>query len=274
METCFRCGVSSDKAILYDAISKDGIVKICGKCNIEENLPIIRKSAPNKNSNSNPEQEKRLTVRERLSYMAGFKPQEEKTKGEEPGKKTEEAKKQDEELKKIIAKKYEEELKSGGANIKIDALGNEGMKRNFHWIIMRARRARHLTQREFAESIGEPEIAIKLAEQGMLPREHESLVKKIQNTLNIQITEIPYDTYTKLPPQEIQNPEEPIPENYNEDFELDSGKEKRWTIGDLLRIKRRVRVKERDRKINISDALNGEEFGDSKKGETEGEKDN
>ena len=42
MANCFKCGISSEAVTLYDAISKDGLVKVCGNCNIKENLPLIR----------------------------------------------------------------------------------------------------------------------------------------------------------------------------------------------------------------------------------------
>jgi len=250
MERCFKCGISSEKAALYDAISEKEIVKICEKCQARENLPVIKKAK----TSANWEPEKRMTVRERLSYMKGINPKEVEKKTREEIERT---KKQNEDLRKIIAKKYEEEMKVQGSSMQADVSGESGMIRNFHWAIMRTRRARHMTQRELADKIGEPEIAIKMAEQGILPREREFLVKKIQNALKIQITKIPYDTYAKLPPQESQNsdaksPEESQnPEDYREELKLDSEKEKRWTIGDLLRIKKRVKVKER----SISDAL-------------------
>ena len=65
METCFRCGISSERTILYDAISSEGLVKICSNCNIRENFPILKKSGA-------PPGEKRQTVYERLSTMSGF----------------------------------------------------------------------------------------------------------------------------------------------------------------------------------------------------------
>lgn len=238
MERCYKCGVSSDMAVLYDAISEKEIVKICERCRMKESIPIIKKTRL-------PEEpEKRLTVRERLSYLSGFKPNE-KSLGKEV---SEEAKRQNEELKKIIAKRYEDELST--SKIKVDTSGDSGMVRNFHWAIMRARRAKHLTQRGLADKINEPEIAIKLAEKGILPREKEFLIKKIQNALNIQITKIPYDTYTQLP--EKRHSEDEMNESElleDGELKLDSEKEKSWTIGDLLRFRKR---KPKEETVDIS----------------------
>ncbi len=60
-----------------------------------------------------------------------------------------------------------------------------GMVDNFHWIIMRARRARKLTQKQFAEAIEESEEAIKMAEKGVLAKNDLVLVNKIENHLEL-----------------------------------------------------------------------------------------
>ena len=43
MNNCFKCGISDEKSMLYDAISDEGIIKVCRKCSFEENLPLIKK---------------------------------------------------------------------------------------------------------------------------------------------------------------------------------------------------------------------------------------
>ena len=130
---------------------------------------------------------------------------------------------------------------------------------------MRARRAKHLTQRELADKINEPEMVIKMAEQGILLRERESLIRKIQNALNIQITKIPYDTYTKLPENE-KSPVEKISETefseskyYEKDFNIDGEKEKRWTIWNLLGIKKRMKGEELSLSEDLKDELKEED---------------
>jgi len=243
METCFRCGSSQN---LVEAISEKEIVMICRRCQQKENLPIIRKV--NLDSLSN---ERILTVQERLSRMSGVSsnPRAQREKMLAERKKREEAlaekKKQDEELRKVADKNFQNKL---GENPETDTSGNSSMVRNFHWVIMRARRARKLTRRALADMINEPEAAIEMAEKGALPREREELVNKIQKALNIQITKIPYGTYTKLPEKTA---EMPLSEETEDAEDLDfKEKEKRWTIGDLLRIKRRVKVKEREEEIS------------------------
>lgn len=227
MDVCFRCGSTQS---LYDAISNEGIVKVCERCLNRENLPVIKKVNLTEEG-----EEKRPTVKERLAYISGVKPEDRKSRKEL----FEKMKKQDEEIRKITEEKFREELKN--TDLKPDISGDGGLVRNFHWIIMRARRARHLTQKQLADMIYEPEAAVRLAEKGMLPRERERIVKKLENVLKIKITNMP--EVPKIAPEnaELQNqetPEEGVT-GEEEDLELDSEKERKWTIGELLGFKKR-----------------------------------
>ncbi len=248
MERCYKCGSAQN---LRDAISEKEIVKICETCQFRENLPLIKKPGIDAFGNDQP-----LSVQERLAKMSGVpvNPRAKREKMLAERKRREEEfkarKKQDEELRKVADKSFRNKIES--SNPEADASGSSGMIRNFHWVIMRARRARHLTQRSLADMIHEPTAAIEMAEKGILPREHEALVKKIQQALKIQITKIPYDTYTKLPEKSAETTSEASGENpETEDLNLGE-KEKRWTIGDLLRIKKRVKVKDREKDESVS----------------------
>ncbi len=162
---CFKCGISGDRALLFDVISDKGIVKICRKCSLDESMPIIRRAENFQDSNS------RSTVREQLS----------KTTGTNPPRKVGTIKssaRQDENLKEIVSRNFEKKVK--GKKPRPDLINN------FHWIIMRARRSKKITQKNLAEDIGEPETAIKLAEQGIVPDGYQ-LVDKFENYLGIQI---------------------------------------------------------------------------------------
>lgn len=195
METCSRCGISSEKTIIYDAISDEGLVKICANCNIRENFPILKKSGALPG-------EKRQTVYERLTYMSGFNPKE-----RELHRQQEAQKKQNEELRQVLDKRFRDEMIA--SNLRKEAEG-DSIVRNFHWEIMKARRARHMSQRELADAIGESEMAIKMAERGMLPREKERLVRKLENYLKIKIMNMPEPAPTA--PQEVSQEEVPIEE--------------------------------------------------------------
>jgi len=242
MKVCFKCGSAEN---LQDAISEKEIVKICRRCQARENLPIIKKPKIDAFDNDRP-----LSVQERLAKMSGVpsnpRAQREKMLAERKRQEeeAEERKKQNEELRKIANKAFEKQL--GDSNAETDTSGNSSMVRNFHWIILRARRAKHLTRRDLADRIGEPEAAIEMAEKGVLPRERETMVKKLQQALNIQITKIPYGTYTKLPENHARS-EELSEEQENPDL---NEKERRWTIGDLLRIKKRVKGKASEESVS------------------------
>jgi len=58
---------------------------------------------------------------------------------------------------------------------------------NFHWIIMRARRHKKVTQEQLALEISEPLIAIKRAEMGIIPEGEYNLVTKLENFFGINL---------------------------------------------------------------------------------------
>jgi len=147
MEECFKCGVSSVRARLFDAISDEGIVKICEKCSFEEHMPIIRRPT----TFQLKESERKQTVYEKLSRAAGIKTPE--ATDSSFSKLKEEVT-----LREIVDRKYQE-------NLPKESAPRPEMIDNFHWIIMRARRMKKLTQAQFAKEIGESEAAIKMAEQ-------------------------------------------------------------------------------------------------------------
>lgn len=158
MNNCFKCGISGDKALLLGAVTEKGIQKICRKCSFEENIPIMKYFKE--------ELEKKPSVSERLSRLSGV-----------------EIKKQEISEKDLELKKLADE------NFKKQVLEEKpfGMVDNFHWVIMRARRSKKLTQKQFAEKIEESEEAIIMVEKGVLPKNNFVLVSKIENYLGIKI---------------------------------------------------------------------------------------
>lgn len=217
MEKCFKCGASSENTIIYDAISNDGLVRICANCNIKENLPILKKAGA-------MPIEKRQTVYERMTRMSGFNPKEKELREKE-----EERKKQNEEIKQVMDRNFRDEMMT--SNLKKETTGESNLVRNFHWEMMKARRARHMTQRQLAEVLGESELAIRMAERGMLPRERERLVRKIESYLHIKISNVPTSEMVTIP-QEAPA-ETPIEEI-----------KKKFSIRDLLGLKKKVKEEE------------------------------
>ena len=161
MEECFKCHVPETKALLFDAILPDGIVKICSKCSPEEDIPIIKDTLF-------PKIEKQQTVRERLSKLSGI------NNVEKASFKLNEKN----ELRKLVNDNY-----IFKENLKL----KEDLIRNFHWVVLRARRLKHLTQEQLAQEINEPEIVIRKIETGSAPEKMDIIIK-LEKCLNIRLT--------------------------------------------------------------------------------------
>ena len=161
MEECFKCHVPETKALLFDAILPDGIVKICSKCSPEEDIPIIKDTLFQKI-------EKQQTVRERLSKLSGINNVE----------KASFKLKEKNELRKLVNENY-----IFKENLKL----KEDLIRNFHWVVLRARRLKHLTQEQLAQEINEPGIVIRKIETGSAPEKRDIIIK-LEKCLNIRLT--------------------------------------------------------------------------------------
>lgn len=215
---CFNCNVSGDKVMLFDAISGKGIVKICEKCSSEERWPIVRKPTIFQLKES----VKKYSVYERLSRSSGIVQKEESLRKRE-------LEKIEKTLKEEADKNYEQKIQSK-QEPRSDLIDN------FHWIIMRARRLKKLTQEQLAKEISEPEAAIKIAEKGIVP-EGYSLVTKLENFLGIKIVK----------GESVRKHEEESDESKFEDsreVSFDTSIVKNLTIDDLKKMK-----EEREAKI-------------------------
>ena len=203
METCFVCGASADKVKLFDAISNEGLVKICERCSIEEHIPIIKRPT----TFQLKEAERKQTFYERASSSLN-KPLEK----ENPEKKEQEVT-----LREIVDRNYEQKVSK-------DISPRPEMIHNFHWIIMRSRRMKKLTQAQLAKEIAESEAAIKMAEQGILPEDDYKLVNKLENYLDVKIIRPEFE-------------EEVRPKKFPEKFHFDMNEAKILTIDDLRKLK-------------------------------------
>lgn len=171
---CFICGTKGEKKVLFSAIVREGVVKICEDCSVKESIPIIKRVSDLQLKES----EKNQTVYEKLSKMAGIDPKEHKAKFGAI------IRKKDENLRKIVEEKAElsfPNLKQAKPETKDDLI------RNYHWVIFKARRARRLTQVQLAEAISEPEASIKLIERGVLPDDYHPFIRKLQTYLGVTI---------------------------------------------------------------------------------------
>lgn len=166
MEECFKCGVTDQEVRLFDVILDEGIVKGCNKCIQEEDLPVVKRPTT---SQLKEAERKSPRVYDKLKKISGFS---------ESAKRSVEKQKEDISLKNIVDRNYVSSFRE-------DTRPRTNLIENFHWIVMRARRKKHLTHKQVAEQIGEAEMAVKMAEQGKLPEDYDILIKKLENFFGI-----------------------------------------------------------------------------------------
>ncbi len=168
---CSVCGISGKNVRLLDVISPKGIVKVCAACSEKDDMPILRRPTTFqlKESEKKPETYS--------SFLAMRK--KEKDSGVESLKKSED-KDQEITLKGIVDKNYKMKISE-------EKKPRPDLIDNFHWDLMRTRRLKKITQEELAKEISESVVAIKMAEQGILPEDDYRLVNKLESFLGIKI---------------------------------------------------------------------------------------
>lgn len=160
---CYKCEVSSSKALLFDVITPSGVEKVCRKCSFEEDSPIIRKAGLQKPI------EPPQPVHKRLAKLAGIDKRREKI--------NDELRKEDERINEVVNRNFRRHAgRSDTSNELID---------HFHWIVMRARRSKHLTQKQVAESLKESEISIRMLERGIVP--NPGLIDKVEEFFSLRL---------------------------------------------------------------------------------------
>ncbi len=184
MDNCLRCGISGEKALLYDVITLEGVQKICRKCSFKEELPLIK----NKNLNELKDFEKKHDIFERISRVSKI---DNKKKLNQRNFVLEQ---QESTLKDLVEKNICKGLNK-------NAKPREDLVRNFHWIIKRQRRIKKVTIKQFALVIHEAEKTLEMAEQGVIPEGYD-LIRKIENFLGIIL--IKDEPYQELVTKEKQ----------------------------------------------------------------------
>lgn len=223
MESCYKCGIDTTRAILSEAISSEGIVSVCRKCSHEDGIPVVKRDVAF--------QEEKPGVYERLKKISGVEARNE----ESP-----EIKDQNESLRSLVEKNYSD-------NFKEDEEMKQQLIRNFHWIIMRTRRMKKLTQAQLAERIGEPETAVNMLERGKVPEKSMRLIDKIENILGIRIKEQnfqPINTSRELAEESVSNFGRDVSEfgkeeNGIQEDGLDMDETRDMTISDIQELQRR-----------------------------------
>jgi len=200
MEHCYKCGINENLAKLSNAITSEGIVKICDLCAKRENHPIISQTETSKLKENQEAQ-----VKKRLSRTNYLNPEiQDATKD------------QDAHLKEIIKINFEQKRSQNPQK-------RDDLTENFHWIIMRARRLKHITQEQLAKELKVSEPTIKALEKGLIEEEGYDLVHKIETYLSIRIIK-----------PEIQKK---INETQSKKIGFDPIATKELTINDLIDLK-------------------------------------
>jgi ribosome-binding protein aMBF1 (putative translation factor) len=217
MKECFRCGTNEAEAILVRAISKEGMVYVCNRCQIKERLPLIKEGG------KVDDVQHKMSVRQRLEIMAGIKPKEDSIRsiqhmGEEVN------------LKDLVERNFQEKIKEADKKVYAELIPN------FHWVVMRKRRLAKLTQSELAKKIAEPVSAVQSLEKGVLPKDYLPLIRKIERLFGIFLL--------KEPKREF------VPEHIPHESKVPSG----VTIGDLRRM-HSEEVSKKDNSIDEEDKL-------------------
>ena len=213
MEECARCGKVKERDELFEAISNQEIIKVCEDCAFRENVPLIKKPTGEQLQNA----EKPRSVYERLSRSTGLPMKEEK-------------KKTSYNLNDITEKNLKMQQKS--------QLFNVDLIDNFHWLVMRARRAKRLTQKELATAIGESESTIKRAENGVL--DDFRLVNKFEDFFGIKLRRS--DSFD-------------IPKEKPKRLSFDPETLKNLTISDLREMKRKKEEAEKGEYVDLGKPL-------------------
>jgi ribosome-binding protein aMBF1 (putative translation factor) len=228
MEVCFKCERSGEDVRLLDAISGGEIVKMCEKCALIEDMPIIKRPT----TQQLKESERPYSVKERLRRMAGLS--EEK-----------------EEVKRIAEKITDVSLDDLRLKIEKEELAKKKSRPlnlidNFHWHVFMARRKKKLTRKELADLLGESETAVKMIENKELPEDSLILINKIEQFFGIKLKK---EELKEEEEAEEERVRDAIKEKLDESKELKRREEpaiilkfnsesiKKVTIADLKRIK-------------------------------------
>jgi len=214
------CGISDDKSLLYEVIHGNEIVDACKNCLLKENLMIVKTPQI---LQKEVQQAQGTRFKEAIKEFERQK----KTPVSFPLKKKETT------LREIIERNYREK------NLGM-AKSREDLVDNFHWVIMRARRFKKLTQEQLAKEISEPVGAIELAEKGILPEGNYRFAEKLENFLGITL--IKKEKYEEIIPSSFNL--KSIRGEKSEKSEMSKPKE--MTISDLRDIANKESVEKKE----------------------------
>jgi len=164
-ERCARCNVNGNDVRLFDAVYNGKMSQICERCSIIENVPIIKKP----NVSQLKISEEREEVYKRVKRLAGFK-----------------------DSKKQGTFFIEDKLKELDNKPELELPEKEQLNlvEHFHWIIMKNRRQKGLSQKQLAEVLGESETVVQMIEKALLPENAEVLIKKLEQFFQTRLRKV------------------------------------------------------------------------------------
>lgn len=166
MRYCYKCSVSETNTILSEAISTEGIVDICGHCLKKDNVPLVNRGV----SEEEEAKETHFSERARIEVSR---------RHSVPVRNA-----QDENLRNLVEANFKRGLKE-------DLDTKSLLVRNFHWIILRARRNKKLSHSELAGMIHESDIVVKTLEKGIVPERSREIITKLERVLGVYLREKP-----------------------------------------------------------------------------------
>lgn len=223
MVSCNICEKDFDFSAMRHVISKKGIIKVCKDCFNEDMLPISKPDLDKVDESLNQN-----ISYAKLSENAGFRRMEmDKKRISDFGKNS--GVLRGESMRRISDKSIEESVRK--------LPPNEDLVENFHWIVMRARRFKKISQKKLAEEIQEPESVIALAERGIISEGKENFVKKLEQFLGIMISKKTLENRKNVDSNRVMKMK--VIDKFLEDDDLEglddysrkSGKRKWWQFG-------------------------------------------
>jgi len=169
MNECYLCGISDKETVLYEGIHRlKGVINVCRKCYFKDKIPLVEKKEINLKKINSKE-----SVRERLLRISHANIEEKKTEKIDyhSG---------DIQLRDIVERNLKKDFLEG-------TKFPEDLIDNFNWVIMRKRRSLKITKNKMAEVIFEPVFLIENLEKGIVPKDYEQLIHKVEGYLGIKI---------------------------------------------------------------------------------------
>lgn len=226
MRTCFKCGVDDSKALLFDVVSAEGIKKICRRCNVEEDLPLIKRSenvdtreflGSDFGDGFDSSRRESLMERRKREFLSSRR-------------KSDLTAEQDKSLRELVEKNYKQKLPE-------KQISKDNFIPNFHWVLMRARRMKKLTREQMALELRIPESAVRMLEEGVVPEGSSKMILKIEEFLGVKITRDSGEDLREDFPEELDSSKRVLKRQFQDDPDFDNLTTRSLTISDLQEMK-------------------------------------